>query len=167
MPSLFFEDILVGQSFETEAVSVSKADILSFANSFDPNPFHLDREVARTQGFDDIIAPGMQTLSLSMKLFFDLNLWNDAVLPSPGINSVRWLRPVLPDMKLYVKAEVIEVLPSKSKPNQGIIKILQDTMDRETGAVLMTVEVLHRLKRRPATNAPKREDAGPNREDAV
>ncbi|QEP30448.1 acyl dehydratase (plasmid) [Pukyongiella litopenaei] len=161
MHGMFFDDVTVGQIFETKAVTVSKTDILNFANGFDPNLFHLDTAVARCHGFPDVIAAGMHTLSLSMKLFFDLNLWDDAVLPSPGIDNVRWLRPVLPDTCLFVKAKVSEVLPSRSKPDRGIIKVHQETLEQSTGAVLLSLDAMHRLKRRPASTHPasKKEDA--------
>lgn len=161
MHGMFFDDFSVDQIFESKAVTVSTADILNFANAFDPNPFHLDTEVARGHGFPDIIAPGMHTLSLSMKLFFDLDLWDDAVLPSPGIDNVRWHRPVLPGTCLFVRAKVSEVLPSRSKPDRGIIKVHQETLEQTTDKVLMSADVMHRLKRRPTRIDPdaRKEDA--------
>ncbi|MCJ1901689.1 MaoC family dehydratase N-terminal domain-containing protein [Paracoccus versutus] len=148
MLNMFFDDFAVGQVFETKVATVSSADILAFANAFDPNPFHLDKAAARCHGFPDIIAPGMHTLSLSLKLFFDLNLWDEAVLPSPGMENVRWHRPVLPDTTMFVRATVSQMLPSRSKPDWGIIKVHQETLDRSSGALLLTVDALHRLKRR-------------------
>lgn len=148
MTGMFFDDFMVGQIFESEDTEVSKANILSFATAFDPNPFHLDEAAALRLGFPDVIASGMHTLSLSMKLFFELNLWDEAVLPSPGLENVRWHRPVVPGTRLYVRATVSETLASKSKPDRGIIKIRQDTLDKADDCVLMSVDVLHRLKRR-------------------
>lgn len=150
MSGMFLEDVRAGQVFETTPVTVSAAEILAFAKAFDPNQFHLDKAVAIGHGFPDIIAPGMFTLSLSMKLFFDLNLWNEAVLPSPGINAVSWKRPVFPGTRLFVRATVQEVIPSRTKPDQGIIKVQQETLDTQGNTLLMTVEALHRLKRRQA-----------------
>lgn len=153
MHGLFFDDFEVGQVFETKDLTVSTADILSFAAAFDPNPFHLDRAAANQLGFPDVIASGMHTLSLSMKLFFELNLWNEAVLPSPGLESVRWHKPVLPNTRMYVRATVSQKTLSRSRPDRGIIKIHQDTLDKRSNDVLMSVDVLHRLKcRRPGHN---------------
>ncbi|MDR7126742.1 MaoC/PaaZ C-terminal domain-containing protein [Pseudotabrizicola sp. 4114] len=153
MQGLYFEDIFVNQVFETKEITVSRADILDFAGTFDPNPFHLDKNAATQLGFPDIIASGMHTLSLSMKLFFELKLWDEAILPSPGLENVRWHRSVFPDTHLYVKATVRQILPSTSKPDRGIIKIHQETLDKTTNQALMTVDVMHRLRRRrPGSN---------------
>lgn len=167
MHGMFFEDFRVDQAFETKDIVVSRADILSFADAFDPNPFHLDTAEARRRGFPDIIAPGMHTLSISMRLFFELNLWDEAVLPSPGIQNVRWHHPVLPDTRLFVKATVVQVLPSKSKSDRGIVKVHQKTLDRTNDTVLMTVDVMHRLKRRqPGTDPDTKSGAAEGRDAA-
>jgi acyl dehydratase len=148
MQGMFLDDVRVGQVFESTSVTVSTEDILAFARAFDPNPFHLDKAVAMRHGFPDIIAPGMYTLSLSMKLFFDLNLWNEAVLPSPGVNEVVWKRPVFPETRLFVRATVKEVIPSRTKPDLGIIKVHQETLDIAGETLFMHVEAMHRLRRR-------------------
>src|SRR5690606_36532190 len=111
----------------------------------------------------DIIAPGMHTLSLSMKLFFELTLWDEAVLPSLGLENVRWHRPVLPDTCLFVRATVSQTLPSRSKPDRGIIKIHQDTLDKTDGTVVMSVDVMHRLRRR----RPRKDLEAQSRTDEV
>lgn len=162
MSGMFFDDVVVGQVFETRAETITKSAILDFATSFDPNPFHLNSDVAKCHGFADVIAPGMHTVSLSLKLFFDLKLWDDAVLPSPGIDNIRWHRPVLPGTRLFVRAKVTEVLPSKSRPDQGIIKIQQQTLELITGNLLLSAEVMHRLKRRAMQETvpqPRRTDS--------
>lgn len=150
MHGMFFDDLYVGQSFETECEIVSEADILAFASEFDPNPFHLDKSAASRLGFPNVIASGMHTLSISMKLFFQLNLWDEAVMPSPGLNNLRWHRPVFPGTHLFVRATVSETRVSTSKPDRGIITIHQETLDKMTNTPLMSIDAMHRLKRRRA-----------------
>jgi acyl dehydratase len=146
---LYFSDIRAGQIFETETHQVSRSEILDFATAFDPNPFHLDDGAADSAGLDGIIASGFHTLSLSFRLFFELHLWDDAVLPSPGLNKVRWLRPLYPGGSVWVRATVTETVRSTSKPGQGVVHMLQETVLAPSGDVILTVEAMHRLKLRP------------------
>jgi len=167
MHGMYFDDFTVGQVFETRELTVSAADILGFAEVYDPNPFHLDKAAASALGFPDIIASGMHTLSLSMKLFFELKLWDEAVLPSPGLENLLWHRPVLPDTCLYVRATVSHTLPSRSKPDRGIIRFRQETLEKTTDTVLMSVDALHRLKRRRPETDPEAKAPAAREEDAA
>jgi acyl dehydratase len=148
--SLFFDDIRVGQEFRSGRHLVSREDILDFAKAFDPNPFHSDDEAARAVGYPGIMASGLHTLSLSFRLFFDLHLWDDAVMPSPGIDMVRWLKPLYGGQEIQIKATVIEVTASRSKPDRGIVRLLHETFETASQEVIFTAEGLHRLQRRIA-----------------
>ncbi len=149
MAGLYFGDVQVGQVFKTATHRVSRADILHFAADFDPNPFHLDQGAAVAAGLPDVIASGFHTLSLSFRLFFQLHLWDDAVLPSPGLDQVRWTRPLYPDENVMVRATVTEATKSTSKPDQGIIRMLHETILVESEKAILTVQAMHRLKVRP------------------
>ena len=148
MTGLFFDEFQVGQVFESDRRSVGRSDIIEFASAFDPNPFHLSDEAAGYAGLSGIIASGFHTLSISFRLFFDLHLWPDSILPSPGIDKVRWLEPLYPDKEIFVRATVLEVLPSRSSPDRGLVRILHETIDASEGCVILTAEALHRLRRR-------------------
>ena len=145
---LYFDDFAVGQRFETAAKTVTEAEILDFALQFDPQPFHLDAKAARATQFGGLIASGFHTLSLSMSLFFRMRLLEGANLGSPGIDAVRWLKPMRPGDTVRQVAEVTALKPSTSKPDRGVIWMRHDTVD-QAGEVIMTVDCMHMLRRRP------------------
>lgn len=148
--SLYFDDIHIGQRFESGDHKVSRADILDFAGTFDPNPFHFDDEAARAVGYPGIMASGLHTLSLSMKLFFDLHVWDEAVMPSPGMDKVRWLKPLFGGDSIRIRATVIEATMSRSKQDRGIVRLLHETINASSAETIFSVECLHRLRRRLA-----------------
>jgi acyl dehydratase len=147
MPSLCFDDFSPGQTFESPPVTVTRQEIIDFARAFDPNPFHHDEQAARAAGYPGIIASGFHTLSLSFRLFFDLNLWSTAILRSPGLGGVKFLQPLFPGQAIRIRAEVLETIPSQSKPDRGLLRFRHDTI-RDGGDVILTAECLHRLRRR-------------------
>lgn len=152
MTGRFFDDITVGQVFETEPHKVSRSEILNFAESFDPNPFHLDDKAANHVGLPSVIASGLHTLSLSFRLFFDLHLWDEAIMPSPGIDRVRWLKPLLPDQTIHVRATVVDT--KLWKPEYGVVRMLHETRETVSNIPILTVEAMHRLRRhRSVANA--------------
>jgi acyl dehydratase len=146
MPNFCFDDFSPGQTFESRPVTVTRKQIIEFAQKFDPNLFHHDKRAAQAAGYPDIIASGFHTLSLSFRLFFDLNLWSTAVLPSPGLDGVEFLRPLLPGQMIWIRAEVLETIPSRSKPDRGLLRLRHDTL-AEDGEVILTAKCLHRLRR--------------------
>jgi acyl dehydratase len=150
MSGLFFEDIHVGQVFEAGPYTVSRDEIVDFATVFDPNPFHLEDAAAIAAGLPSLIASGFHTLSLSFRLFFGLHLWDDAIMPSPGLDTIRWLKPLCPGNTIGIRATIIETTLSRSKPDQGIIKARHETLALETGSLLLTAEAMHRLRTRAA-----------------
>jgi acyl dehydratase len=152
MAGRFFDDIAIGQVFETEPHTVSRSEILSFAESFDPNPFHLDENAANDVGLPSVIASGLHTLSLSFRLFFDLHLWDEAIMPSPGIDRVRWLKPLLPDQTIRVRATVVDT--KLWKPEYGVVRMHHETLETASNNPILTVDAMHRLRRhRPVADA--------------
>ena len=147
MRSYYFDDLHVGERFESGPVLVSEPEILEFAQRFDPQPFHVDREAAAKTQFGGLIASGFHTLSLSFALFFRLRVLEEANLGSPGMEETRWLRPLRPGDSIRIVAEVTEVRPSQSKPDRGVDKMRHDTFNQK-GELIMTVSCLHMLKRR-------------------
>jgi acyl dehydratase len=146
MSDLYFDDFSLGQTFESPFMTVTREQIVDFAKAFDPNPFHHDEEAAQEAGYPCIIASGFHILSLSFRLFFDLNLWSTAILPSPGLAGVKFVRPLFPGQTIRIRAEVLEAIPSRSKPEQGLLRFRHDTLV-DTGEVILTAECLHRLRR--------------------
>ena len=147
MRDLYFDAFAPGQTFDSPTTTVTREQIVAFATEFDPNPFHHDEAAAREAGYPCIIASGFHTLSISFRLFFDLGLWSTAILPSPGLSAIKFVRPLYPDRMIRIRAEVLECIPSRSKPDQGLLRFQHDTLS-DTGELILTAECLHRLRRR-------------------
>lgn len=147
MTDLYFDDLHPGQRFVTPAVTISEAQILDFARVYDPQPFHIDTEAARRTEFGGLIGSGFLTLSLSFSLFFRLGVFSAANLGSPGMEEVRWLKPLRPGDTIHAEAEITAMKASQSKPDRGIVTMRHDTINQD-GALILTVICLHRLKRR-------------------
>jgi len=139
---LFFEDLAVGQRYETAGVAVSEADIIAFARQFDPQYFHVDPAAAAKSAFGGLVASGLQTLALTMRLFFDLNLWERAIVGSPGLDHVRWLVPLRPGDTVRSVIEVVAVERSRSKPDRGIVSTAHRLFNQHD-QVIFTVTCLH------------------------
>ncbi|WP_290979382.1 MaoC family dehydratase [Ferrovibrio sp.] len=149
MQDWYFDDLLPGQRFSTPGMTVSEAMILDFARVYDPQPFHIDTEAARGTEFGGLIASGFHTLSLSFSLFFRLGVLGRANLGSPGMEELRWLLPLRPGDTIRVEAEVVAAKASQSRPDRGVVTMRHDTFNQH-GELILTVNCLHRLKRRPA-----------------
>ena len=147
MQILYFEDFYVGRKFESPAVTVSESEMLDFAGRFDPQPFHLDKAAAERTQFGGLIASGFHTLSVSFGLFFRLRVVEHANLGSPGLEEVRWLKPMRPGDSVHITAEVTALRPSQSKPDRGVVWMRHDTYNQH-GELIMTVNCMHMLCRR-------------------
>ncbi len=134
----YLEDFKVGDRFSTGAVTLSEADIIDFARRYDPQPFHVDPERARASLYGGLIASGMQTIALSLRLFLDTGVLAACSLGSPGC-EVQWKRPVRPGDTLRVIAEVIEVRPSSSRLDRGILKLVYTTLNQRDETVITMI----------------------------
>ena len=113
----FFEDFRVGDADEFGEQHVTQEAIIAFAKQFDPQPFHIDEAAAQRSVFGGIIASGWHTASLCMRMAVDRFLGpTSGSLGSPGIDELRWHKPVRPGDTLHLRIEVLEVTPSRSKP---------------------------------------------------
>ena len=158
MTGLFFDDVRSGQVFESARHTVQRTEIIDFAQAYDPNPFHLDPDAARSVGLNDVIASGFHTLSLSFRLFFEIHPWDDAILPSPGIDKVRFLQPVYAGDSIFVRATVLELIASTSRPDRGMVCMSHETIHETSQAPVLTAEAMHRLRRRAS---PRPDISGP------
>ena len=116
---MYFDDLPKGYTFETANRTLSEDDILAFAHQWDPQFFHTDPEAAKASPYGGLIASGFHTLLTAFNLILDANVWNEASMGSPGMDSLRWIRPVRPGDTLRVKVEVISSAPSESRPDRG------------------------------------------------
>ena len=145
--SLYLDDLKAGQRFETARRTVTEAEIIAFAKEFDPQYYHVDPVAAQKSAFGGLIASGFHTLSLSMRLFFDLNLWPESVIASPGMEQVKWLKPMLPGDTIRAAAEVAEVKVSSSKPDRGVV-IMDHPCWNQRDEMILTLRCAHMLRRR-------------------
>jgi acyl dehydratase len=118
----YWEDFYAGQVLETGGYSLSEEEIIEFATKYDPQPFHIDREKAKQTFFGGLIASGWQTASLCMRMICDLYLLESASLGSPGVDEVRWVKPVRPGDTLRLKSTVLETRASSSRPDMGTVR---------------------------------------------
>ncbi len=147
MDELYFEDFAVGQIYETPAETLEQNDIIQFGKRYANLPYHTDPQAARKTAFGGLVAPGYQTAALTFGLFVDLGLFRASGMGSPGIDRLRWLKPVRPGDTLHVAAEVIEVSPAQAEGGRDAVRFRYDTINQD-GETVMTVISLHFLKRR-------------------
>ena len=145
---MFFDDLPKGFAFETGSRSLSEVEILDFARQWDRQPFHTDPKAAKASDYGGLIASGFQTMMIAFDLVLEQGIWNEASMGSPGLENVRWLRPVRPDDTLTVKAEVASSTPSQSRDDRGRTGIMYRVLNQR-GEVVMTYQIIHILKRRP------------------
>jgi acyl dehydratase len=143
----YLEDFAVGQMFGSRRLRIDKAQIFAFAAEFDPQPFHLDEASARHSIFGGLAASGWHTAAVTMRLLLDSELKPAGGIIGAGLDECRWPRPVRPGDELRIECEVIEVRPSKSRPEQGLIKLRTTTLNQDGDAVLVHVVNLFVLRR--------------------
>ncbi len=148
MSDRYFDDFKVGDQFTSGGVTITESQILDFALAYDPQPFHLDKTAAQDSPFGGLIASGFQTLALAFRIFYQANIINACSLGSPGMDELRWLKPVRPGDTLTVRAEVLESRPSRSRPDRGSLR-MGYTVVTQTGETVMTFQVTHIFARRP------------------
>ena len=118
----YFEDFRVGERIELGSVTVTEEEIIDFARQFDPQPFHISPEQAKHSFYGGLIASGWHTVSLLMRLMVDAMINDTISFGSPGVDEVRWLKPVRPDDTLQACLTILETIPSKSRADLGILK---------------------------------------------
>jgi acyl dehydratase len=145
MTGLTLEDLTVGQKFLSEQVEVTAEMITAFARQFDPQPFHLDAEAAKSSLFGGLAASGWHTASLTMKLLVQ-SLPLAGGLIGASVDELAWPRPVRPGDFLRVESEIIELRASQSRPNRGMGKIRSTTRNQqgETVQIMQSNMVLWR-----------------------
>ena len=146
---LYFEDLSVGQTFGTGTVTVEPETLKAFAAEFDPQPFHLDEDAARASVFGGLVASGWHTAALTMKLLVGGELQVVGGLIGLGAEDLRWPRPVHPGDVLRVQCEVLDVRPSKSQPDRGLVRVRNTTLNQDGQPVMVQVVTLI-MPRRPS-----------------
>ena len=114
---IYFEDLSIGQKIKIGPISITEKEIIEFAKKYDPQPFHIDAEKAKDSLFGGFHLDGI--CSLYMRMLYDGLLVNLASLGSPGMNQIRWIKPLFPNDTINGELEIISKTPSKSKPSIG------------------------------------------------
>lgn len=148
MAQRWFEDYIPGAVHELGTVSVTESEIIEFARSFDAQPMHTDPELAARSPFGGVIASGWHTASLMMRLYSVQYLSYPSSIASPGMEELRWPRPVRGGDTLSVRVTVREARPSASKPDRGIVKSWIEVINQH-GETVMTMLAANMILRRP------------------
>ncbi|WP_298020822.1 MaoC family dehydratase [uncultured Parasphingopyxis sp.] len=146
---LYFEDLEPGSKQSFGSYKVTREEVIEFASKYDPQPFHLSDEAAKQTYFGRLSASGWHTGSMVMRMLVD-NMENNrqAGLGSPGIDELRWLKPVYPGDTLRVETEIVDKTPSKSRPDMGSFRSRLTVFNQDDVAV-MTMKSIGLIRRRP------------------
>ena len=147
MPEIYLDDLQPGQTFALGRRSVTREEILDFAKAWDPQPFHLDEAAAKASIYGQLIASGWHTVCIFMRLFADSLLNRTAAIGSPGIDELRWRKPVCAGDSLEAAVEILEVRPSRSRPDRGAARIRCIVRNQQDEVLTMIATVM--FLRRP------------------
>jgi acyl dehydratase len=146
----YFEDYAVGQVYSTGRHRIDKEQIIAFAKQFDPQFYHLDEEAAKQSPFKGLAASGWHTAAITMRLMVDGEFKPAGGILGVGFDQLSWTLPVRPGDELHVKSEVLEVRPSKSRPDRGTIRVRNTTLNQNDEAVQIFTANLLVPRRSPA-----------------
>jgi acyl dehydratase len=132
----YWEDFYPGKVIETGGYSLSEDEIIEFAKKYDPQPFHTDKDKAAQSYYGGLIASGWQTASLCMRMLCDLYLLESASLGSPGVDELRWVKPVRPGDTLHLKSTVLETRASTSRPDMGTVRSRSEVYNQHDELVM-------------------------------
>ena len=146
---LYFEDIAAGQKYRSPTLRIEADAIVAFAAEYDPQPFHLDDAAARRTIFEGLAASGWHTAALTMKLCLASDFQPISGILGVG-GELTWMRPVRPGDELHVEIDILETRPSRSRPDQGLVKIRITTLNQAGEPVQAFTPTLF-VDRRPST----------------
>jgi acyl dehydratase len=132
----YFEDYVPGTVHQFGSIAVEETEMIDFARRFDPQPFHTDPETAKETVFGGLIASGWHTASMAMRLLVDHYISHVASLGSPGVDEIRWLKPVRPGDVLSLRVTLLETRRSRSKPDQGFIRAFTEVLNQDSEVVM-------------------------------
>ena len=144
----YFEDYVEGDVHRFGTIAVEADEIIAFAKRFDPQTMHTDPEAAKRSPFGGLIASGWHTAGLMMRLYVEHYLTHVASLASPGLDELRWLKPVRPGDMLSLRVTVLKTVPSKSKPDRGAVTSFIEVINL-AGEMVMTFRIVNIIAKRP------------------
>jgi len=146
----YFDDLSVGDATEFGHYDVTREEVIEFARKYDPQPFHLSDEAAAKTHFGRIAASGWHTCAMTMAVIARFVVDDrQAGLGSPGVDELRWLKPVYPGDRLTVRGSIIETIPSRSKPHIGVVRT-RTIVSNQDGVDVMTFTSIILMQRRPS-----------------
>ncbi len=154
----YWEDFPAGQVRHFGAMPVTREATLAFAREFDPQPFHLDDAAAQASLFGTLTASGWHTCAMAMRMMCDAYLLDSASLGSPGLDELRWLKPVFPGDTLSVRLEVLEARPMASRPDVGLVRTMWQ-VNNQHGDPVLSMKGWGMFRRRPDGAAANTLDA--------
>src|ERR1700688_3643444 len=137
MKENYFDDLKAGDRFKSDRFEVTEKQLIEFAYKFDPQMFHLDRKSAERTIFKGLIASGWYTAAITMRLFVQATNFAEGAI-GLGVDELRWPNAVRPGDVLRVETEIVDLRPSRSKPNHGIVRI-RNTTTNERGEIVQTM----------------------------
>jgi acyl dehydratase len=144
----YFEEYVEGDVHRFGPIAVEQDEVVGFARRFDPQVMHTDPEAARRSPFGGLIASGWHTLGLMMRLYVEHYLTHVASLASPGVDELRWLKPVRPGDMLSVRVTVLKAAPSRSKSDRGAVTSFVEVFN-QAGEAVMTLKIVNLIAKRP------------------
>lgn len=149
----YFDDYLPGSECIFGPITLGEADIVDFGVRYDPQPIHVDARAAAAGPFGGLIASGWHTVALVMRVLVENYLSPTAALVSPGVDELRWSAPVRPGDVLRVRVAVLEAIPSRSKPDRGLIRTSVAALNQRD-EVVMSFKGMNLMLRRPGAAGP-------------
>jgi acyl dehydratase len=149
----YFDDYLPGSESIFGPITMGEADIVDFGVRYDPQPIHIDPRAAAAGPFGGLIASGWHTVALVMRVLVENYLSPATALVSPGVDELRWTAPVRPGDVLRVRVVVLEAIPSRSKPDRGLVRTSIEARNQRD-EVVMSFKGMNLMLRRPGAAAP-------------
>lgn len=132
----YFEDYRVGETFEFGDYAITEEEIVEFATRYDPQPFHVDKQAAQRSIYGGLIASGWMTGAVMMRMLVDHLISPRSSMGSPGLDELRWLRPVRPGDRLRLRVTVLDSRRSQTKPDRGVVQFLQEAVNQDDETVM-------------------------------
>ena len=149
MPTIYWEDFKVGDTEPMGERVVDKDEVIAFAKAYDPQPFHVDEAAAKASMYGGLIASGWHTVAMTMRMMVDSYLGEAASLGSPGVDNVRWLKPVRPGDTIRATRKVVETRSSKSRPDFGFVRTKFEVLTADGTSVMQSITSLMFGRRTP------------------
>jgi acyl dehydratase len=146
----YWEDFIVGWQYESPTRALTAQQITAFAREYDPQAYHTDEEAAKATPFGGLIASGWQTCAVGMRLMCDGYLLETSCIGSPGLEELRWFKPVRPGDALRLRSTVTEQTPSAKNPARGTVKFRWEVLNQNDEVVCLMVGRQHFHRRTPA-----------------